>query len=214
MRVGVARISAPLGDPFEALGDPHRRAIVELLGSDGRSVGEVADALPISRPAVSRHLRLLKEAGLVVEEPQGTRRIYRLHDQGVEAVETFLTQVWGDAATRFRLMAENTEPKRAGRRSVTVEPLRLSYDIACSTEHAFDGVDDAAVDVVAEGPFGVRASRHRRHARTAPRRPHLRAHARRHRDRLGRDHVVEPALTASGTSGTFAATAATRPTSN
>ena len=76
---------------------PNRRAIVELLGAGGRSVGELADALPISRPAVSRHLRLLKEAGLVVEEPQGTRRIYRLHDEGVEAVEAFLTQVWGDA---------------------------------------------------------------------------------------------------------------------
>jgi DNA-binding transcriptional ArsR family regulator len=103
-------VSAPAGDPFEALGDPNRRAIVELLGSGGRSVGELADALPISRPAVSRHLRLLKEAGLVLEDPQGTRRIYRLHDQGVEAVETYLTQVWGDAATRFRLMAENTKP--------------------------------------------------------------------------------------------------------
>ena len=101
---------APVGDPFEALGDPNRRAIVALLGSGGRSVGEVADALPISRPAVSRHLRLLKEAGLVVEEPQGTRRIYRLHDQGVAAVEGFLTEVWGDAATRFRLLAENTAP--------------------------------------------------------------------------------------------------------
>jgi DNA-binding transcriptional ArsR family regulator len=101
-------VSAPQGDPFEALGDPNRRAIVELLGAGGRSVREVADALPISRPAVSRHLRLLKEAGLVVEEPQGTRRIYRLHSEGVEAVEGFLTQVWGDAANRFRLFAENT----------------------------------------------------------------------------------------------------------
>jgi DNA-binding transcriptional ArsR family regulator len=100
--------TAPTGDPFEALGDPNRRAIVELLGSGGRSVGEVAAALPISRPAVSRHLRLLKEAGLVVEEPRGTRRIYRLHDEGVAAVERFLTQVWGDVAARFRLLAENT----------------------------------------------------------------------------------------------------------
>ncbi len=100
----------PAGDPFEALGDPNRRAIVALLGGGGRSVGEVADELPISRPAVSRHLRLLKEAGLVVEEPRGTRRIYRLHDEGVAAVEQFLAQVWGDAVTRFRLVAENTEP--------------------------------------------------------------------------------------------------------
>ena len=74
------------GDAFEALGDPNRRAIVELLGSGGLSVQQLADALPISRPAVSRHLRLLKDAGLVVEEPRGTRRIYRLHDEGVEAV--------------------------------------------------------------------------------------------------------------------------------
>jgi DNA-binding transcriptional ArsR family regulator len=104
---GVAQ-NRPAGDPFEALGDPNRRAIVELLGAGGRSVGEVADALPISRPAVSRHLRLLKEAGLVVEEAQGTRRLYRLHVQGVEAVESYLTQVWGDAVARFRLLAENT----------------------------------------------------------------------------------------------------------
>jgi DNA-binding transcriptional ArsR family regulator len=100
------------GDPFDALGDPNRRAIVELLGARGRSVREIAEALPISRPAVSRHLRLLKEAGLVVEEPRGTRRIYRLHAEGVEAVERYLTQVWGDAAARFRLMAENTQRKR------------------------------------------------------------------------------------------------------
>ena len=65
---------------------------------------------------MSRHLRLLKEAGLVVEEPQGTRRIYRLHDEGVEAVEAFLAQVWGDAVTRFRLLAENTSPGASGRR--------------------------------------------------------------------------------------------------
>ena len=74
------------GDPFEALGDPNRRAIVELLGAGGRSVRELADALPISRPAVSRHLRLLKEAGLVVEEAEGTRRIYSLHASEVDVL--------------------------------------------------------------------------------------------------------------------------------
>jgi DNA-binding transcriptional ArsR family regulator len=100
--------TAPLGDPFEALGDPNRRAIVELLGGGDRSVRELADALPISRPAVSRHLRLLKQAGLVVEEPRGTRRVYRLHDQGVEAVRGYLERVWGEAAGRFRLLADNT----------------------------------------------------------------------------------------------------------
>jgi len=103
--------AASAGDPFEALGDPNRRAIVELLGSRDRSVQEIADALPISRPAVSRHLRLLKAAGLVVEEPRGTRRVYRLHDQGVEAVGAYLQRVWGEAAARYRLVAENTTPK-------------------------------------------------------------------------------------------------------
>ena len=96
------------GDPFDALGDPNRRAIVELLGGGARSVQELADALPISRPAVSRHLRLLKEAGLVVEQPRGTRRIYRLHDEGVEALRAYIERVWGEAAARFRLVASNT----------------------------------------------------------------------------------------------------------
>jgi DNA-binding transcriptional ArsR family regulator len=105
-------LTAAGGDPFEALGDPNRRAIVELLRPGGRSVQEIADALPISRPAVSRHLRLLREAGLVVEEPRGTRRIYRLHDEGVAAVQAYLSQVWGEAAARFRLVAENTRPDR------------------------------------------------------------------------------------------------------
>jgi len=96
------------GDPFEALGDPQRRAIVELLHGGERSVQEIADELPISRPAVSRHLRLLKDAGLVVSEPSGTRRLYRLHDEGIEAVQAYLEQVWGEAAARFRIAAENT----------------------------------------------------------------------------------------------------------
>jgi DNA-binding transcriptional ArsR family regulator len=103
--------SKPARDPFDALGDPNRRAIVELLAAGtGRSVQELADALPISRPAVSRHLRLLKEAGLVREEPVGTRRIYRLHDEGIEAVRAYLERVWGEAAARFTLVASNTTP--------------------------------------------------------------------------------------------------------
>src|SRR5688500_4999224 len=96
------------GDPFDALGDPHRRAIVEQLRAGDRSVQELADALPISRPAVSRHLRLLKDAGLVTDRADGTRRLYRLHDDGIAAVRAYLETVWGDAAARFRLAAENT----------------------------------------------------------------------------------------------------------
>jgi DNA-binding transcriptional ArsR family regulator len=99
-------------DPFGALGDPTRRAILTLLGEGDRSVQELAQRLPVSRPAVSRHLRLLKEAGLVLEEPRGARRIYRLQEEGLAAVQAYLEQVWGEAAARFRLVAENTEGRR------------------------------------------------------------------------------------------------------
>jgi DNA-binding transcriptional ArsR family regulator len=95
-------------NPFEALGDPNRRAILELLHDGDRSVQQLADALPISRPAVSRHLRLLKDAGLVVDRAEGTRRLYRLHDEGPAAVQAYLEEVWGDVAARFKLAAENT----------------------------------------------------------------------------------------------------------
>ena len=98
------------GDPFEALGDPNRRDILRLLGEGGKPVRDIAAALPISRPAVSRHLRLLKEAGLVAEQARGTSRIYQLNEDGLHAVQEYLERVWGDAARRFRLMAENTLP--------------------------------------------------------------------------------------------------------
>ncbi len=95
-------------NPFDALADPHRRAILELLHGRERSVREIADEMPITRPAVSRHLRLLKEAGLVTSSAEGTRRLYRLHDEGLDAVRAYLEEVWGDAAARFRLAADNS----------------------------------------------------------------------------------------------------------
>lgn len=95
------------GDPFDALGDDNRRAILRLLRDGERSVAELADDLPISRPAVSRHLRLLKDAGLVVDRPRGRRRLYQLHDDGIEAMRTYMRQVWGDAAARFSIAADN-----------------------------------------------------------------------------------------------------------
>jgi DNA-binding transcriptional ArsR family regulator len=102
--------TAPGGDPFEALGNPHRRAIVALLADSPRSVQEIADALPISRPAVSRHLRLLSDAGLVADQPLGARRLYRVNDLGLAGMREYLESVWGEAAGRFRLYAENTTP--------------------------------------------------------------------------------------------------------
>ena len=101
----------PENDPFSALGDANRRAIVALLRPGERSVQQIADQLPISRPAVSKHLRVLRRAGLVIEEAHGTRRLYRLHDEGVAAVRAYLERVWGDAAGRFRLTAENTRDR-------------------------------------------------------------------------------------------------------
>src|SRR3954453_22884286 len=98
--------SQAAADQFQALGDSNRRAIVEMLAAGPRSVQGIADGLPISRPAVSRHLRVLKGAGLVAERAEGTHRIYRLQDDGIEAVRLYLEQVWGEAAARFRLLAE------------------------------------------------------------------------------------------------------------
>ena len=100
--------AAAAHDPFSALGDPNRRAIVELLGHRGRSVQEIADVLPISRPAVSRHLRVLKSAGLVSNTTQGTRRIYKLDSRGAAAAQRYMSKVWGEAVARFVLVAENT----------------------------------------------------------------------------------------------------------
>src|SRR5712692_5524731 len=97
------------GDPFEALGDANRREILRLLSGGDKTVQEIAAAMTISRPAVSRHLRLLKDAGMVTEQARGTRRIYHLHEQGMHAVQAYLEGIWGEAAVRFRLLAENTD---------------------------------------------------------------------------------------------------------
>lgn len=101
----------PAGDPFEALGDANRREILRVLGESEHSVQEIAETLPISRPAVSRHLKLLAGAGLVSSERRGTRQVYQLREEGVLAVRDYLERVWGDAGVRFRLLAENTAPR-------------------------------------------------------------------------------------------------------
>ena len=94
---------------FDALADGHRREILAMLRQRDLAVHEIATELPISRPAVSRHLRLLKEAGFVEEETVGTRHLYRLRDEGVEAVRRYLETVWGGATARFRIVAENLD---------------------------------------------------------------------------------------------------------
>ena len=107
-------VAVSASDPFEALGDPTRRRILQLLGGEPQSVAVLAEQLPVSRPAVSRHLRLLKDAGFVEEVPEGTRRVYHVREEGLAAVQAYLEQVWGEAAARLRLVAENTD--RRGRR--------------------------------------------------------------------------------------------------
>jgi DNA-binding transcriptional ArsR family regulator len=99
------------GDPFDALGDPHRRAIVELLGHGDRSVQQLADALPISRPAVSQHLKVLKDAGLVAERVAGTRRIYRLNPAGVAALRDQLDTYWNRALAGYQDVVEPEQEK-------------------------------------------------------------------------------------------------------
>jgi DNA-binding transcriptional ArsR family regulator len=94
------------GDALGLLGDPSRRAIFELLARRPSSVSELAQQLPISRPAVSQHLRVLKDGGLVVSRPEGTRRVYRLNPDGVTALRAYLDRIWDDALTAFQKAAE------------------------------------------------------------------------------------------------------------
>jgi DNA-binding transcriptional ArsR family regulator len=108
----LPQVLSSAGDPFDALGDEHRRHILRLLSNGGRSVGEIAAQMPISRPAVSRHLRLLKNARLVCEHSEGTRRVYELEGEGASVVQEYLLGVWGEAAARFRLLADNSNDSR------------------------------------------------------------------------------------------------------
>jgi DNA-binding transcriptional ArsR family regulator len=92
---------------MDALGDPTRRAIFERLRSGPRAVGELADELPVSRPAVSQHLRVLKEAGLVTERRNGTRRLYRVDPDGVGQLRDYFDTFWNEALAAFKAAAES-----------------------------------------------------------------------------------------------------------
>jgi DNA-binding transcriptional ArsR family regulator len=92
-----------------ALADPTRRAIFERLAEGPRAVGELARELPVSRPAVSQHLRVLKEARLVDDRADGNRRIYQLDPEGVGALRAYLDQFWNNALAAFRAAAETHE---------------------------------------------------------------------------------------------------------
>jgi DNA-binding transcriptional ArsR family regulator len=91
---------------LEALGDPTRRDIFERLSRTPLAVGELAGELPISRPAVSQHLKVLKDAGLVFDRPVGTRCVYQVDPQAVEALREYFEVFWGQALNSFRKSAE------------------------------------------------------------------------------------------------------------
>ena len=92
-----------------ALGDPTRRAIFERLAGGPRAVGELADEFPISRPAVSQHLKVLKDAGLVVDRRDGTRRLYQLDPAGVGALRAYFDGFWNQALDAFKEAAERAQ---------------------------------------------------------------------------------------------------------
>jgi DNA-binding transcriptional ArsR family regulator len=98
-------------DAWTALGDGTRRAIFELLAERPRAVGELAAELPVSRPAVSQHLKVLKDAGLVVDRPDGNRRIYQVNPDGVGALRAQLDRFWTKALATFKEVVEQPGEK-------------------------------------------------------------------------------------------------------
>jgi len=94
---------------LNALADPTRRAIFERVGAAPGAVGEITAGLPVSRPAVSQHLKVLKEAGLVTDTPDGTRRVYRLDPRGLGALRDWLDLFWGDQLSAFKDFADQQE---------------------------------------------------------------------------------------------------------
>jgi DNA-binding transcriptional ArsR family regulator len=102
-------VNAYAGHAFHALGDATRREIFERVARRPQAVGELAKGLPVSRPAVSQHLKVLKTAGLVTERIEGTRRIYRLDTRGVEAMRKYLDRFWDRALAAFKQAVEQEE---------------------------------------------------------------------------------------------------------
>jgi DNA-binding transcriptional ArsR family regulator len=99
------------GEGLALLGDPTRRAIFEMLARRPASVGELARQLPVSRPAVSQHLRVLKGGGMVTSLAEGTRHVYRLNPEGVRALRAYLDRVWTQALEAYAQAAETASPR-------------------------------------------------------------------------------------------------------
>ena len=107
---------------FAALGDPTRLQVFHLVTQSPRSVGEIAENTPVSRPAVSQHLKVLSDAGLIDCEPIGTRNVYRPNTDGVATLRDFIDSLWDVALARFKQQAEKAARQRAAAQRKTREP--------------------------------------------------------------------------------------------
>jgi DNA-binding transcriptional ArsR family regulator len=103
------------GNALSALADPTRRRVFERLKDGPHAVTDIARGLPVSRPAVSQHLKVLKEAGLVADRPEGTRRVYYIDPHGLAALRKWLDQFWDDALAAFQAEVERSARERQGR---------------------------------------------------------------------------------------------------
>ena len=102
---------------LRALAEPRRRDILRLVADRERSAGEIASQFDVTRPAISQHIGVLKEAGLLVERRQGTRRLYRARPEGLAELRTFLDEFWGEGLERLKTVAEQDQRRRNARDS-------------------------------------------------------------------------------------------------
>jgi DNA-binding transcriptional ArsR family regulator len=109
----IEAVPSALIEPMDALGEPTRRAIFERLAESPRAVGELAREFPVSRPAVSQHLKVLKDARLVIDRPAGTRRIYEVDPTGLRELRDYLDRFWGSALSAYKAAVEQSNSEES-----------------------------------------------------------------------------------------------------
>jgi len=122
--VGFMARAATTSDAFNAVAEPRRREILNYLALQERPVGEIVDALEMEQPSVSKHLRVLKDAGLVFDQQIGNSRIYQLNPDGIESLRDYFDRFWVDALESFKAFAENTKPKKTNPQHATNKAKR------------------------------------------------------------------------------------------
>jgi len=123
---------------MSALGDPTRRAIFELLAEGPRPVGELARELPVSRPAVSQHLKVLKDAGLVIDHQEGARRLYQLNPDGVAALRAYFDRFWTQSLAAYKGAVGHRLPGEPMTNQTTSTSVRHAIVVDASQQRAFD----------------------------------------------------------------------------